>query len=173
MQMILLTGFYLDPDPARREEFLECIRRNEANDLFDDIRVCSEGPADVARIRSSQSASAAPKIRLFPYGRRLTYRDLFLHANQHLRAQCVVIANADMFFDETLRRLEDYDLSGKLLCLSRWDVQKDGTACFFNHPCSQDAWIFRASVIDFVCDFHIGFLHRGQSAILDSSGDQP
>jgi hypothetical protein len=158
MQMILLTGFYLDPDPARREEFLECIRRNEANALFDEIHVCSEGPADVAQIRSSHSALAAPKIRLFAYGRRLTYRDLFLHANRHLRGQSVVIANADMFFDETLGRLDGYDLSGKLLCLSRWDVQKDGTACFFNHACSQDAWIFQAPVIDFFCDFHMGVL---------------
>jgi hypothetical protein len=78
----------------------------------------------------------------------LTYRDLFLHANRHLCGQSVVIANADMFFDETLRRLEEYDLSGKLLCLSRWDVQKDGTTCFFEHPCSQDAWIFRAPIIE-------------------------
>lgn len=156
--MILLTGFYLDPDSARREEFLECTRRNEANDTFDEIHVCTEYPVDLAQIRSSHPALAAPKIRLIPYGQRLTYRDLFLHANRHLCGQSVVIANADMFFDETLKRLEDYDLSGKLLCLSRWDIQKDGSACFFNHPCSQDAWIFQAPVIDFSCDFHLGVL---------------
>jgi hypothetical protein len=73
-------------------------------------------------------------------------------------AVVLVIANADMYFDHTLRRLEGYDLSGKLLCLSRWDVQSDGTLCFFDHPCSQDAWIFRAPISEFFCDFHLGVL---------------
>jgi hypothetical protein len=48
--MILLTGFYLDPDPARRGEFLECIR--QANDAFDEIHVFTENPVDAAQIRS-------------------------------------------------------------------------------------------------------------------------
>jgi GT2 family glycosyltransferase len=156
--MILLTGFYLDTDPARRDEFLECIRRNEANDSFDEIHVCTEDPVDPAQVRSSHPPLAAPKVRLFPYGRRLTYRDLFAHANRNLPGRRVVIANADIFFDHTLRRLEGYDLSRKLLCLSRWDVQGDGTLRFFDHPCSQDAWIFRAPISEFFCDFHLGVL---------------
>ena len=156
--MILLTGFYPDPDPSRREEFFECIRRNDANGSFHEIHVCAEYHADPAQIRSSHSALASSKVRLISHGRRLTYRDLFLYANLHLCGESVVIANADMYFDDTLRRLEEYDLSGKLLCLSRWDVQKDGTTCFFDHPCSQDVWIFRAPIIDFFSDFHLGVL---------------
>jgi hypothetical protein len=73
--MILLTGFYLDTDPARRGEFLECIRRNEANDNFDEDHVFTEDRVDPAQIRSSHAPLAAPKIRLVPHGRRLTYQD--------------------------------------------------------------------------------------------------
>jgi hypothetical protein len=156
--MILLTGFYLDLDPARCGEFLECIRRNEANDCFDEIHVRMENSVDPSQIRSAHPSLSASKIRLFPHGQRLTYRDLFAHANRYLPGQIVVIANADMFFDHTLRRLEGYDLSAKLLCLSRWDVQSDGTLCFFDHPCSQDAWIFQAPISEFFCDFRLGVL---------------
>jgi len=158
MAMILVTGFYLDPDPARCAEFLECIHRNEANEGFDEIHVYIEDPVGTAQIRALHLPMAGPKIRLFPHGRRLKYRDLFLHANRHLPGRIVVIANADMYFDHTLGRLDGFDLSGKLLCLSRWEIQKDGTMSFFDHSCSQDAWIFQAPIRDFFCDFHLGVL---------------
>jgi hypothetical protein len=156
--MILLTGFYLDPEPSRHDEFLEWIRRNEANDAFDEIQVCVEDPVDPTQIRLAHPSLANPKVRLFAHGRRVTYRDFFFYANRHFPGQIVVIANADTFFDHTLRRLESYDLSGKLLCLSRWDVRENGTACFFEHSCSQDAWIFQAPIGEFFCDFYLGML---------------
>ena len=80
----------------------------------------------------------------------------FDYANRKLAGHCVIAANADIFFDDSLALLEGCDLRGKLLCLSRWDVQADGSASFFEHPASQDAWIFRAPVRGFPCDFPLG-----------------
>jgi hypothetical protein len=86
----------------------------------------------------------------------LTYRDLFAHANLHLAGERAIIANADIFFDDTLAQLHHYDLTRKLLCLSRWDIQANGDARFFDHPASQDAWIFEAPIREFPCGFHLG-----------------
>lgn len=153
--MILLTGYYHDAAPGRRAELLDCLRRNVENELFQEVHVFLEDPiADEASI--SHPALSAAKTRLIKRGRRLTYRYLFDYANRELAGQDVVIANADIFFDGTLARLKGYDLSGKLLCLSRWDVQPDGSSSFFDHPCSQDAWIFRTPIREFACDFHLG-----------------
>jgi hypothetical protein len=154
--MILLTGFYEDADPARRGELLDCLRRNVENEHLDEIHLFAEGTLQVDRLLKVYPLLADAKIRLIPKGRRVTYRDLFAHANNQPPGRRVIIANADIFFDETLGRLDGYDLSGKLLCLSRWDVWPDGSAHFFEHPASQDAWVFQTPVRDFFCDFNLG-----------------
>lgn len=152
--MILLTGLYQDPDAGRRAELRECLRRNADNELIREIHVFNE---DVASVDvKSDPVLSLEKIRLIQHGRRLMYRDLFNYANQNLGGRNVVIANADIFFDESLALLESHDLSGKLLCLSRWDVRADGSTVFFEHPASQDAWIFRAPIRKFRNDFHLG-----------------
>ncbi len=148
--MILLTGFYHDPDPQRRDELLECIKRNAANDWIDEVRVFIEDAT------APETISADHKVNLIPLGRRVTFRFLFDYANENLQWQTVLVANADIFFDKTLERLRGHDLNGKLFCLSRWDVQADGSTIFFEHPSSQDAWIFQAPIPEMNCEFHMG-----------------
>ena len=115
-----------------------------------------EGSFAQEELLSFLGALAAPKLWLISHGRRLTYRELFSFANRHLAGRRVAISNADIFFDESLEALANCDLCGQLLCLSRWDVQPDGSARLFEHPCSQDAWVFDAPIREFPCDFHLG-----------------
>jgi hypothetical protein len=154
--MILLTGFYQEADANRREEFRECLRRNLENKWLDEIHLFIEESVGQDRLLAETPLLTAAKFRLIAQGRRVTYRDLFAYANNRLPGQRVIIANADIFFDDTLARLDGHDLSGKLLCLSRWDVRADGAAYFFDHPASQDAWIFQTPIREFPCDFHLG-----------------
>src|ERR1051325_11640050 len=149
--MILLTGFYYDPDAQRRDELLECIKRNAANDVIDEVRVFIEDATAPATLAVDRR-----KVTLIPLGRRVTFRFLFDYANENLKGQTVLIANADIYFDETLTRLRGYDLNRKLLCLSRWDVRSDRSTALFEHPSSQDAWIFQAPVPHMNCDFYMG-----------------
>lgn len=145
---VLLTSYYADPHARRRAEFLECLDRNAASGLFSEVHVFLE---DERRPQLDH-----PKLRLVEHGRRATYRDLFNYASVQLGGRRVVVANADIYFGDDLARLDAVDLSGKLLCLSRWDVQRDRSARFFEHGESQDAWIFDAPLAAFPCDFHLG-----------------
>jgi hypothetical protein len=147
--VILLTGLYEDPDPNRRNELFECLKRNIENTCLEEIHLFAEDSVHFDRIQS-------PKIHVIAHGRRVTYHDLFSYANNRLPGRRVIIANADIFFDDSLTRLTPYDLSGRLLCLSRWDVQTDGSSSFFRQPASQDAWIFDTPIREFTCDFHLG-----------------
>jgi hypothetical protein len=156
--MILLVGFYLDPSPERLHEFLTCIERNAANPQIAGVHVLVEQEIDPSRLVSSHPQLASPKIHVVAAGRRVTYRQLFCYANRELPDRRVIIANADIFFDRTLARLDDYDLQGCLLCLSRWDLHQDGSWRLFDFESSQDAWIFQSPVSDFPCDFHLGIL---------------
>src|SRR5882762_2723310 len=153
--MILLTGLYHDADPGRRAELIECLQRNMEAVQVDEIHLFVEDPTALYELKSHPVINS-PKVRLIAHGRRETFRDFFAYANRHLQGRAMIIANADIFFDHTLARLVGYDLSGQLLCLSRWDVQPDGTVSLFDHYDSQDAWIFEPPIRDFPCDFSLG-----------------
>jgi hypothetical protein len=146
--VILLTGLYHDPEAGRRAEFIECLSRNASNPHIEEIHAFVED--------GSHPRLDSPKIKIVPHGRRLTYQDLFAYANRCFVGRSVIIANADIFFDGSLARLTGYELAGRLLCLSRWDVAQDGGARFFDHAMSQDAWIFQAPIRDLRCAFPLG-----------------
>jgi hypothetical protein len=152
--MILLTGLYDEPSQSRRAELRECLRRNAENEFIDQVIVFNEDSHEP----ELDAELSLPKIQLVQHGRRLAFRDLFEFANQQPGGSRFIIANADIFFDDTLARLNGYSLKGRLLCLSRWDVQPDGSARFFEHPSSQDAWIFETPIPPFNCNFHLGLL---------------
>jgi hypothetical protein len=155
--MVLLVGLYLDPDAERMREFLTCIERNAANRKLAAVHVFVEQDVEPGELIARYPQLAAPKIHLIPLGKRRTYLDMFRYANRELPGRRVLIANADIFFDHTLGRLDDYDLTGALLCLSRWD-QYDGVWRLFDFESSQDVWIFDTPVPEFNCDFHLGVL---------------
>ena len=154
--MILLVGLYLDPSPERFCELLTCIERNAANRNIAGVHVFIEDMTDPKQLVSCYPQLASPNLRLVAHGKRVTYHDFFTYANRELDSQRVMIANADIYFDHTLARLDDYDLRGRLLCLSRWDRQPDGSWSLFEYEMSQDAWIFHTPIPDFSCDFYLG-----------------
>jgi hypothetical protein len=146
VRRVLLTPYYDDSAPERREEFLDCLRHNTG--AFDEVHVFLED--------GSRPDVNGGKLRFVEHGRRATYDDLFGYANETLRGCRVAIANADIYFDGGIERLDAVDLPDTLLCVSRWDVHRDGTATLFEHGESQDAWIFDAPIRPFPADFHLG-----------------
>ena len=156
--MIVLVGLYVDASAERLCEYLTCIERNAANRSIDAVHVFIEDGIDPAELTTQYPQLTAAKVRLVLHGRRVTYRDFFDYANRELPGRQVIIANADIFFDHTLSRLDSYSLAGRLLCLSRWDLQADGSWQLFDFERSQDAWIFEAPVPEISCDFHLGLL---------------
>lgn len=156
--MTLLVGFYLDSSADRMREFLTCLERNVSNRAIAGVHVFVEQEIDPQQLSASYPQLASPKVRLVMSGSRMTYRALFGYANRELPGRRVIIANADIFFDHTLARLDDYDLTGHLLCLSRCDIHPDGTWSLFDFDSSQDAWIFDAPIREFPCEFHLGLL---------------
>ena len=152
----LLVGFYVDADASRSAEILECLRRNASNPLIDRVHVLVEEADQPEQLCSRFPDLGLLDVEWVPYGRRLTYRDFFAYANRTLSGRYAVVANADIYFDDSLARLGGCDLGGRLLCLSRWDEQPDGGSRFFDHPASQDAWIFETPIREFPCDFLLG-----------------
>jgi glycosyl transferase family 2 len=154
--IIVVSGLYRDADDTRFGELLDCIRRNSLNPSVAEVHVLLEEPIGVPEAVSLYPSLGLAKVRPVAFGRRLKYQDLFGYANANLAGRTVAMVNADIFFDQTITRLDDYALDGRLLCLSRWDVEADESARFFEHASSQDAWIFSAPIRPFDCNFPMG-----------------
>jgi hypothetical protein len=150
--MIRLIGLYRDPSPARMAELVEVLRRNLADQRLAEVHVFLEDHLQPGTIPELSNH----KVRLIPHGRRLTFRDLFDYGNRQLAGRPVIIANNDIYFDRTLGCLDGYELRGKLLCLSRWEVQADGSTQLFDSCSSQDAWIFQPPLPPFAADWYLG-----------------
>jgi hypothetical protein len=134
----------------------------------------TETDADGAFARAVARASpCAGTLVVAPLRRRLRFSDAFDYAEEFLSGEVVILANADIFFDDdSLLRLGDprtLDLDRRVLALLRWEwtCAFDGDAvetledlnglfyadgrpgaddCGLLRPRadSQDAWVFRA-----------------------------
>lgn len=148
----LLTDFYPEPDEARRAELRECLTRNLALKLFRAVHLFLED----GLTRADCPELTDPKLTLVEHGKRATFSEYFEYANRNLSGKRIVLANADIFFDGTLGRLNRYNFRRLMVCLARWDVKSDGTSKMFDVPYSQDAWIFQTPVRVPNCDFTLG-----------------
>ena len=155
--LALLVGFYRDPVPRRMQELTKCLEHNANNEHITEMYVFTED-VDAAAAQEQYPVLRHPKIQMVDHGRRTRYSDFFAWGNSRLVGKVVALANADIYFDDSLALVETIDLDDKLLCLSRWDVQADGSARLFERSDSQDAWIFRAPIRAFPCDFQLGQL---------------
>lgn len=145
----LLVGYYRDPVANRAQEMTTCLARNAENAHISEVHVFIEEAGALPPVDH-------PKIRVVPHGRRLLFADFFDWANRNLVGKTVAVANADIYFDDSLALLKSVKLRRRLLCLSRWDVHADGSSHLRERDDSQDAWIFKAPIRSFRSDYHLG-----------------
>jgi hypothetical protein len=50
-----------------------------------------------------------------------------MYANEHLPKSRVIVCNGDIYFNHTLRELDEYDLRGAMLTLTRWNELPNGS----------------------------------------------
>jgi hypothetical protein len=144
MATSLYVNHYADGSGARQAELVEALRRNLDNPHIDRVFVLESAPS-----------VDHPKLKVIATPRRPTFRRYFEAVNEHSSAADLnIIANNDIYFDDSLGRVAGVALADRCLALTRWDVQPDGSTKFLGWNNSQDVWIFRGHVkaID-ACDY--------------------
>jgi hypothetical protein len=159
--MILLTEYFESQNTERQREYLICLQQNILNPLIEQIHlfISDESKVDI------QSG----KIIINKLEQRPTFFDIIKFCNEKLYGKPCIIANLDIFFDETLNHLLEFDLGDKLIALTRWDLVKENDnwfMSFYDQPWrnnyttamfSQDSWIFKSPVkIDERLNFPMG-----------------
>jgi len=139
----LFIQFYIDANRARQKEIVQCLQNNIDNPLIDKIYLLNE------RIYKPRElgVTPSPKIVQVSLGKRLQYGDVYRYINEHQIAGYNILANSDIFFDETLLALRKSDLHGekkKMVALLRYEYNpsnKYNSMVFGPRYDSQDVWI--------------------------------
>lgn len=133
--MILLVPYYQPREPIRRMEIDLCLRRN----------LCNPAINKVVAVIDSMSTTVPPGALVrYVKGLGHTFRNLVHVANRDFLHERVLLANADILFDDSLRLLTDCNLNGRAIALTRHEQGPDGTLRLVHQEgWSQDAWLFK------------------------------
>ena len=157
--MMFLTGLYRSANDARNGEIYRCLEKNLANPSFTKIHLFFE---DNFKPESQMDAliKSAKNVVCVSIPDRMTYKRYFEYVNAHAeKGEMAVVANADIYFDDTIRLANKRAFFNFFIAISRWQPQPDGTWQLYRKAkVSQDSWIFMAPVqIPFYCDFSTGW----------------
>ncbi len=142
----LFTQFFRHENNRRHREIKECLANNLLCNFIDKVVLINE------KDHSSEFPTKnTNKIMQIITGKRLTYYDFFKTVYDIAPDNCIVIlANADIYFDDTINEIHKLNMSNKMLALLRWDVQQnrdDSPKLFGPRSDSQDSWIFLSDSI--------------------------
>lgn len=152
---VLIITLYNETNQERCNEYITCLERNLKHPLIKKIHVLYDTSKDVEHKTALLDFIHKKEVAVSYISGRPTYQNCFDVANtMHSNAK-IIVSNGDIYFNNTLFRLQNYDLTGKFLALTRWETNKDNTLRpqigtngqpLFN---SQDCWIFMSPIRPF------------------------
>jgi hypothetical protein len=161
----LFLQYFIHDNHVRRQEFKECLRRNITNPHITHIHLLNE-----KMIPMDDYGANNHKIHqsIVPGGKRLLYKDVFTNVRENNWTGYFIIANADIFFDDTLQKIHTSCLhkDRTVLALLRYEFRKgitvDQAPLFGPRTDSQDTWVIHSNHIptqhqsDHVLNFPLG-----------------
>ncbi len=135
----LLTTYFNPKTEDRLNEFKTCFEMNIANNFIDKIIVFAESDSNAI-----PSFLKHDKVNVVSFEGRPKYSDFFKYAADNLEhGKTIIIANTDIYFDETIALASRVNFSNILACVSRWNIDKDGSKNLQGCGDSHDVWIFK------------------------------
>ena len=149
--MILITQIY-NNNKVRYNEMIKALKLNCKNRIIDKIILLNEKKLNLDSI--------SPKIKQIIIGKRLTYKIAFDYSNNNFdENNIIILANSDIWFDNSIEIINRCNMVNKVFALSRYDFTSTGNYVFFNNFKSQDCWIYQNPIkLQFPHNFYLGRL---------------
>jgi hypothetical protein len=153
---ILMIPLYSENNYARVQEYLFCLDKNLQNPAIEKIHVVFDTSCEKCNFILLNELYKRP-ITIDFIEHRATYNYFFKRANELYPGRKIIVSNADIFFNETLEKLSNYDLAHKFLAITRWQYNNDGSITPYLRgggisEVSQDVWIFSTPIKPFPND---------------------
>jgi len=168
-EIVLFTQYY-QCDEKTRNEIQYCLKQNLNNVLIDKLVVfCENGCFTELNDFCNLCSLKNKKLLIVPTDDRLSYKQWFDYSFNRYPESIKILANSDIYFDETIDILYKLDYKNNILySCSRIDlsptgelvqstVDKSPESLPINNTTSQDCWIFKNKLLNFDCDFILGY----------------
>lgn len=145
---VLITMLFNETDTVRKEEYKTCLLKNKAHPLIDTIHVWYDTSKDTKYNELYQFLLDIDVI-IETHNGRMSFGNLFEIASTQYPNRRIIGSNADIYFNETLALLDEYDLTGSFLAITRWDLLKNGSLQIDTihkraNTGAHDSWIFQS-----------------------------
>jgi len=134
----LFTPYFAAGTPHRQKELDTCLRRNVESDAIERIFLLVDD--------GHRPPIVDNKIEIIDVGARPTYRQ-WVELTRNLRRSCLsILANSDIYFDETLSRMREIlGLPQAFVALTRHELLGNQLVQHPNPHWSQDVWSIHGS----------------------------
>ncbi len=150
----LFIPFYRVTDKNRLDEFLFCIEKNLSNAYLDHIFILYEYSNksikfhyDNLPVLLKNNDKITIKFAYRPKSRNLSYLDFIKYANSELGInRKFIIANSDIFFDDSLNEIVNLDLDSTIFALTRYNYKNYKNFLgnsWKRNMYSQDSWFLK------------------------------
>lgn len=139
--MILLTFYYKTENNERQKEINQCLINNVKNDFVKKIYLFNDKYYDLDFVNDINNKIIQVIIEPVLLG-RYSYKQLINFSNIYLENEICIMANSDIFFDNTLKHLINYNFKNKFIALTRYEY--DTKILYKGGKSSQDTWIFKS-----------------------------
>lgn len=152
----LITVLYNETNDQRIAEYIYCFEKNLMNKFISEIHVIYDTSKDDST-NNILNYLLTKNIKISYLKKRPTFDFCFELANWLYKNSRVIIANADIFFDNSLGLIKhNFNFNKKIIALTRYNIQKDGLAEFHKYSRSQDAWILKTPIKKFYKNIEFG-----------------
>jgi len=139
-------------DPLRKQDIDTCLQNNLNNPLITRVHLLTEEVLNFDCFDNSE------KITQKCIGKWLTHQEALRYANTLEDNTLCLLANVDIYYDDSLALVHTMNMKGKMFALLRWEHLPDGTKKIL-HPKRfdmQDTWIFETPVPHLTGDTKLG-----------------
>jgi hypothetical protein len=165
--IFLITQFFIPKSDIRKNELVQCLKRNIELSVFKKIFLINEKIYTKEEMGLTDKEMNHINQIIFNNGVRMRYMHAFALAKQFKLKGYIVIANSDIFFDNTLQnniRKTSLSKEKALYALLRFEFnEKKLRDCKIFGPRndSQDTWIFHSNFLPsdeqiLSCNFLLG-----------------
>ena len=141
--LYFISQFFVSPKARRSAEIVQTLQKNAECEYVDRIILLNERAYDLP--------VSSPKIEQHVIGHRLNFRTVFQYIYEKVPADAlVVVANSDIFLDDSWRLLWSLSMRDTFLSLLRWDIQENPAekpVLFGPRSDSQDTWVVSSNSV--------------------------
>lgn len=149
----LVTSYYYTPKIKRQQELNLSLKKNVENKYIEKIYLLNDKIYDLPFLTENEKQNIIQIKVDDKNALRLGYDYAISFINNNLSGKKCILSNSDIYFDDTLQHLIEYNLENVFCGLSRYDND-----ILFDRKDSQDSWIFISPLrVDLVrCRFKFG-----------------